>query len=457
LAARTIHACSRCGHQSAKWLGRCPECGAWGTFIEEAAAPSRAAPARPPAAPRPLAEIAVSAAQRCPTGLGELDRVLGGGLVAGSVVLVGGEPGIGKSTLLLQAASRLAAAGRGVLYVSGEESAAQIRLRGDRLGAESERLLVAAEIDVDAIVESARAVGPDLLVVDSIQAVRCADLGSLPGSVAQVRDSATRFVELAKGAGPAVLLVGHVTKDGSIAGPRTLEHVVDTVLQFEGDRHHAHRILRALKNRFGPADELGVFRMGERGLVEVPNPSEILLGERAAGAPGSAVLAAMEGSRPLLVEIQALIGQRAQGPPRRTALGLDPNRLAMVLAVLQRRAGLALSEREVFVNVTGGLSVAEPASDLAVAAALASSARGRPLPARWVVLGEIGLTGELRAVSRAEARLREAARLGFEAAVLPARGSEDLRLSGIRAHPAEDLEQALRLLLPREQRQPVDV
>jgi len=407
--------------------------------------------------PRSFGEIAAAEAERRPTGLGELDRVLGGGLVAGSVVLVGGEPGIGKSTLLLQAASALADSGFRVLYVSGEESAAQIRLRGERLGVRSTRLLVAAESDVDAIVESARGASPDLLIVDSIQAVRCGDLGSLPGSVAQVREAATRFVDLAKGTGLPVLLVGHVTKDGSIAGPRTLEHVVDAVLQFEGDRHHAHRVLRALKNRFGAADELGVFRMGESGLVEVPNPSELLLGERNEERPGSAVLAAMEGSRPLLLEIQALIGQTTQGPPRRTALGLDSNRLAMVLAVLQRAVRLGLSDREVFVNVTGGLSVAEPAADLAVAAALASSARRRALPGRWVVLGEIGLSGELRAVSRAEARLREAARLGFEAAVLPARGAEAAASVGIRVLPAADVEEALRLLLGGTRRQPTEV
>jgi DNA repair protein RadA/Sms len=397
---------------------------------------------------RPLIDIDLADNARLSTGLAELDRVLGGGLVPGAVILVGGEPGIGKSTLLLQAAAGLADADARVLYVSGEESASQLRLRAERLGIRSPGLLVAAETEVDALVATTRDVQPDLLVVDSIQAVRCADLDSLPGSVSQVRESAGRFVEWAKTESKPVLLVGHVTKDGTIAGPRALEHVVDAVIQFEGDRNHAHRILRTLKNRFGPADELGVFRMSDTGLVEVSNPSELLLAERPVDTPGSAVLASVEGTRPLLVEIQALVGESGQATPRRTTLGIDGNRVAMILAVLQRRNGLQLGGRDVFVNVTGGLSIVEPAVDLAVAAAVVSALRQQPLPRGWVVLGEIGLTGELRGVSRTDARLREAARLGFTHALLPGSGEDTSAPDGIRCNPASDLNAALRLLFP---------
>lgn len=437
-------ACRECDYRSAKWLGRCPECGGWDSMRPLAATSSAEQAAGVDTAPFP--EISAEATARMDTGIGELDRVLGGGLVPGAVVLFGGEPGVGKSTLLLQAASALAEAGRTVLYVSAEESAAQLRLRGERLGVSSPRLHVAAENDVDALVATAREMEPDLLIIDSIQAVRCAGLEALPGSVSQVREAAGRFVELAKSGGTPVLLVGHVTKDGSIAGPRALEHVVDTVIQFEGDRQHAHRILRALKNRFGACDELGVFRMGDRGLAEVENPSELLLAERSGEAPGSAVLAAVEGSRPLLVEIQALIGYAGQGSPRRAALGVDPSRVAMILAVLHRRAGLDLAQRDVFVNVTGGVSIVEPAADLAVAAATASGARQAALPSGRVVFGEIGLTGELRAVSRAEARLREASRLGFTSAVVPSRCADGGFAAPIEILPAADITEALRLL-----------
>jgi DNA repair protein RadA/Sms len=440
---KSSYVCQQCGYQSGKWHGRCPSCDAWDALVEEVVLGTKPARAGGGLVPVPYPEIAASDAARTSTGLPELDRVLGGGLVPGGVVLIGGEPGVGKSTLLLQAASSLAERGRRVLYVSGEESAAQLRLRGDRLSVSAPGLLILADTDVDAIVESTRRARADVLLVDSIQAVRCADLASVPGSVGQVRECAARLVALAKSAALPVVLVGHATKDGTIAGPRALEHVVDTVIQFEGDRHHAHRILRALKNRFGPSDEIGVFTMGDAGLSGIANPSEVFLAERASGEPGSAVLAAIEGSRPLLVEVQALVGETAYGSPRRTALGVDAGRLALILAVLQRRAGVDVASRDVFVNVAGGLDVAEPAADLAVALAAASSLSGRPIPERWTVLGEIGLAGEIRNVSRLEARLREAGRLGFDTALVPS-GAVGAGSSGLRLLPVRHVAEALR-------------
>lgn len=427
--------CSACGYRAPKWLGRCPECDAWGTV-----APAEGPGGAPRAVPFP--SLSPADAERRSTGLPELDLVLGGGLVPGGVVLLGGEPGIGKSTLLLQAASAVADSGAGVLYVSAEESAAQLRLRGDRLGVRSDRLFVLAETDVAAIAGVARDARVEAVVVDSIQAVRCADVDSVPGSIAQVRESAARLVSLSKATGIPFLLVGHVTKDGSIAGPRALEHVVDTVLQFEGDRHHAHRVLRTLKNRFGAADELAVFTMGDRGLSGVGNPSALFLAERLEGVPGSAVLAAVEGTRSVLVEVQALVGEPSQGSPRRTALGVDAGRLALILAVLERRCGLDLSLRDVFVNVPGGIAIDEPAADLAIAVAAASSLSGRPLPRR-VVLGELGLAGEVRSVSRLDARLREAARMGFGAALVPAAASTATPPPGLTLVPVRHVGDAL--------------
>jgi DNA repair protein RadA/Sms len=436
------YVCQQCGFESGKWHGRCPSCDAWDSLVEEAATAARRRSPVPVSSPVPYPDVASADLVRTSTGLPEFDRVLGGGLVPGGVVLVGGEPGVGKSTLLLQAASAIAEAGRRVLYASGEESPAQLRLRGGRLAVRSANLLVLAETDVDAIAEAARRSRVDLLLVDSIQAVRCAELASVPGSVGQVRESAARLVALAKSTDLPVVLVGHVTKDGAIAGPRTLEHVVDTVIQFEGDRHHAHRILRALKNRFGPADEIGVFSMGDAGLRGIPNPSELFLAERASGSPGSAVLAAIEGTRPLLVEVQALVGENAHGPPRRVALGVEGARLAMILAVLARRAGIDVGNRDVFVNVAGGIETTEPAADLAVALAAASSLAGRPLAERMAILGEIGLAGEIRSVSRLDARLREAARLGFDTAVVPA-GVVAAASSGMRLKVVRHLSEAL--------------
>jgi DNA repair protein RadA/Sms len=445
---RTAHVCQQCDYRTAKWLGRCPDCGAWASLVEQVVAERRPLGSSGVDAAEviPYPDVPASDRSRSSTGVEELDRVLGGGLTAGAVVLVGGEPGIGKSTLLLQAASAVADAGRDVLYVSGEESAAQLRLRGDRLGVRSPRIGILASTDVDAICAAARASRPALLVVDSIQAVRCPELASVPGSVGQVREAAARFVGLAKATGIPVMLVGHVTKEGSLAGPRALEHIVDTVVHFEGDRHHAHRILRTLKNRFGATDEIGVFTMTERGLAAVASPSEIFLAERSPGAPGSAVLGALEGSRPLLVEIQALIGEPTPATPRRASLGVDPNRVAMILAVLNRTAGVELSSRDVFVNVTGGLRVDEPGADLSVAAAVLSSERREAVRDGLIVVGEIGLTGEIRSVPRLGTRLKEASRLGFRGAVVPGGAGVDLAVDGLELYPARNIEQAVELL-----------
>jgi DNA repair protein RadA/Sms len=411
-------------------------------LVEEVASSGRSRAPLGADEPVPYPDVASADLIRTSTGLSEFDRVLGGGLVPGGVVLLGGEPGVGKSTLLLQSASALAESGRRVLYASGEESPAQLRLRGARLAVRSANLLVLAETDVDGIADAARRSRIDVLLVDSIQAVRCSELTTVPGSVGQVRESAARLVALAKSTGLPVVLVGHVTKDGAIAGPRTLEHVVDTVIQFEGDRHHAHRILRALKNRFGPADEIGVFTMGDAGLRGVANASEVFLAERAPGSPGSAVLAAIEGSRPLLVEVQALVGEAAYGSPRRVALGVDAGRVAMILAVLARRAGIDVLGRDVFVNIAGGLETTEPAADLAVALAAASSSTGRPIAERMAILGEIGLAGEVRSVARLDARVREASRLGFDTALVPS-GAGSVAAPGMRLVAVRHVAEAL--------------
>jgi DNA repair protein RadA/Sms len=383
--------------------------------------------------------VATRDAIRRSTGVGELDRVLGGGLVQGSVVLVGGDPGIGKSTLTLQACSALARQGLGVLYVAGEESPEQVRLRADRLGLADAGVLILPETDADAVIAQVEAVRPAAVVVDSIQTLHTAALASAPGSVGQVRESAALLTAHCKATGTACILIGHVTKEGALAGPRVLEHLVDTVLYFEGDGAHALRVLRAVKNRFGSTNEVGVFEMGEGGLVEVQNPSAAFLAERPAGAAGSAVLATLEGSRPVLVEIQALVAPSALAMPRRTAIGVDAGRVALLLAVLEKRCRMQLHDRDVFLNVAGGLRVDEPAADLAVVAAVASSMRGRPLPDDVVLWGEVGLTGEVRSVARTEARAHEAARQGFARCVVPAgnvRGArpvERLRLHGVAA------------------------
>jgi DNA repair protein RadA/Sms len=424
--AKSVFACQTCGHHTTKWLGRCPECGAWNTFAEELQAPSR--PARQQGAvaaqlPLPLTEIARSGEERLLTGIGELDRVLGGGLVRGSLVLIGGDPGIGKSTLLLQAAAGLSyghtAEQHPVLYVSGEESASQLRMRGDRLGVHSQHVYIFTETSMELIREQVTRLQPRVLVIDSIQTVFTADLSSAPGSVSQVRESTAHLMTLAKTLDVPVMIIGHVTKEGAIAGPRVLEHMVDTVLYFEGERHHAYRILRAVKNRFGPTNEIGMFEMRQTGFAEVENPSELLLAERPQQASGSVVVASMEGTRPLLVELQALSSPSGLGMPRRVANGVDHQRVALLLAVLEKRFGLPLQAHDVYVNVVGGLSLEEPAIDLGVVVAVVSSLRDVVLDPHLVVLGEVGLTGEVRAVGQVEARLREAAKLGFRRCLLP--------------------------------------
>jgi len=420
---KSVFACQSCGTQSPKWLGRCPDCGAWNSFVEESAKAAgdqrSAARALGGGAARLYDEVDTVIAERIGTGISEFDRVLGGGIVPGSLVLLGGEPGIGKSTLLLQAAARFAADVGPVLYCSGEESEHQIKLRGERLGVGRAPLYLLAETCVERLVEEVERLKPALLIVDSIQTVFSLKMPSAPGSVGQVRQAATDLLFLAKGRNLPTILVGHVTKDGSLAGPKVLEHVVDTVLYFEGQQHHAHRVVRAVKNRFGAVSELGVFEMTGAGLRPVANPSRLFLAERPKNAPGSSVLCTIEGSRPILVEVQALVSASTFGNPRRTASGLDPNRLSLLLAVLDKRAGLNLASDDVFVNVAGGMNIDEPAADLAVVAAVASSLRNRPIPPDVVVFGEVGLAGEVRATTQAALRAREAAQLGFTRCVAP--------------------------------------
>jgi DNA repair protein RadA/Sms len=424
-AAKPVFVCQDCGAQSPKWLGRCAECGAWNSLVEERpvvagpAAGERRYTLAASAGAQLYADIDTVVAERLSTGIGEFDRVLGGGVVPGSLVLIGGEPGIGKSTLLLQAASHFASAGAPVLYSSGEESEHQIKSRGERLGIGRAPLYILAETCLERILEELARLKPAFLIVDSIQTVFSLKFQSAPGSVGQVRESATQLLFAAKGQNIPTFLVGHVTKDGNLAGPKALEHIVDTVLYFEGEKHHAHRIVRAVKNRFGAVSELGVFEMTGAGLRAVPNPSQLFLSERPASAPGSVVLCCVEGSRPLLVEIQALVSTSSYGNARRMASGVDQQRLSLLLAVLEKRAGVNLVAEDVFVNVAGGIGVDEPAADLAVIAAVASSVRNRPVVERTAVFGEIGLAGEVRAVSQAALRVREAAQMGFTRCVMP--------------------------------------
>jgi DNA repair protein RadA/Sms len=431
---RTVFACQECGYESGKWLGRCPGCGAWNSLVEERAAAPAGGRRRPGGTERgaagsdpvPIAEVALDDAVRWQTGLTEVDRVLGGGVVPGSLVLIGGDPGVGKSTLALAVAHHMAGPSaspreaRPVLYVSGEESVRQTKMRAARLGVDAPNLLVLAETDLDQIVAQVDRIRPSLVVVDSIQTVYRADLAAAPGSVAQIRECTGDLLRVAKTeGGPAVLVIGHVTKEGAIAGPRVLEHMVDTVLYFEGERHHAYRVLRATKNRFGSTNEIGVFAMSGRGLTEVADPSALFLAERPEGASGSAVVCAVEGTRPLLLEVQALVTRTPFGMPRRTAAGVDYNRLLLLLAVLEKRAGLHLSAHDVYVSVAGGVRVDEPAADLGVALAVASSHRDRPVDPGAVAVGEVGLGGEVRAVSQIDRRIAEAAKLGFRRVVAP--------------------------------------
>ena len=434
-APRTVFVCQECGAQSPKWLGRCVDCGAWNSFVEErgeeaaaaSAATHRYALGAAPGAARRYADIEIEPHARLSTGIGEFDRVLGGGVVPGSLVLLGGEPGIGKSTLLLQAAAHMAQAIGPVLYASGEESEHQVKSRGERLGVGDAPLYLLAETCLERILEEIARLNPALVIVDSIQTVFSLKFQSAPGSIGQVREAATQLLFTAKGRNVPTLLVGHVTKDGSLAGPKALEHVVDAVLYFEGERHHSHRVVRAVKNRFGAISELGVFEMTSAGLRPVPNPSKLFLAERPANAPGSAVLCALEGSRPILVEVQALVSTSTYGTARRTASGVDQQRLSLLLAVLEKRAGINLIGDDVFVNVAGGLSVDEPASDLAVLAAISSSVRNRPIPISTALFGEVGLAGEIRGIAQAPLRVREAAQMGFTRCLMPLANVETSR------------------------------
>jgi len=419
--AKTLYACTECGGQSPKWQGQCPHCGVWNTLVETIAttAPVRfesVSGAR--STVTPLASVKARATSRIPTGLEEFDRVLGGGLVPGGVILLGGDPGIGKSTLLLQAGAALGAAHR-TLYVTGEESAEQIALRAQRLGLVNAPIELLAEVQLEAIVAAINATSPEIVVIDSVQTVYTEALASAPGSVAQVRECAAQLTRLAKQSGVIVLFVGHVTKEGAIAGPRVLEHIVDTVLYFEGDPHSSFRLVRAIKNRFGAANELGVFAMTERGLKGVANPSALFLSQHAEGVAGSAIVATLEGSRPLLVEVQALVDPVQGGMPRRLAVGLDPQRLALLLAVLHRHGGVDTGGFDVFVNAVGGVRILEPAADLAVLLSVCSSLKNKPVPQKTLIFGEVGLAGEIRPVQRGQERIREAAKLGFSTFVIP--------------------------------------
>ncbi len=423
----TVFVCQECGYQASKWLGRCPDCREWQSFIEEKKlSPAKKATGIGMSTPKPVALHLTpeTEEERSCTNISELDRVLGGGVVPGSVILVGGDPGIGKSTLVLHMLAAIAARGDKVLYVSGEESVQQIKMRARRLNVQQPDIFLATESRVEAILDMAAAMKPSLLAIDSIQTLYSEDFPSAPGSVTQIRETAARLVSMAKNDNIPVVLIGHVTKDGAIAGPRVLEHMVDTVLYFEGDRGHVYRILRTVKNRYGSTNEIGVFEMKEEGLVEVANPSEIFLAERSLDVSGSVVLPSMEGSRPILVEVQALVSPTNFGTPRRTAIGADPQRLALLTAVLEKKAGLSLFQHDIFLNIAGGIRIDEPALDLGVVCAVASSLLDKAVPPSTVVCGEVGLAGEVRAVGQIEMRLNEAARLGFSRFILP-RGNSD--------------------------------
>src|SRR5438034_154293 len=441
---KTAFVCQNCGAQAPKWVGRCPSCDGWNTLVEErvVAPPKGRGVARAPRAPIALNDVPADAETRIPTGIGEFDRVLGGGIVRGSCVLLGGDPGIGKSSLLMQASSSLAQRGD-VLYVSGEESAAQIKLRARRFGIEGGKIYVQSETDLGTIIESIRRMRPIFTVIDSIQTMSSDAVGSAAGGVSQLRECTARLLEVAKGDDVPIFLVGHVTKEGAVAGPRVLEHIVDAVLYLEGERFHAFRILRGTKNRFGSTDEVGVFEMGETGLREVTNPSEVFLEERSRGVAGSVVVPTVEGTRPLLVEVQALVTPTAFGLPRRTVNGADAQRVLLLLAVLAKRAGLSLGSHDVYVNLVGGLRIREPAADLGLAVAVASALRDRAADPRTVFIGELGLGGELRRVQRVVARLREAERLGFARAVIPAASLGDLDGTALEVVGASSLREAL--------------
>ncbi len=451
---RTVYCCQSCGAQAAKWLGKCPDCGAWNSYVESIENSTKPDDRRllprddSLSHPTPLPEVELAGSAYQPIGIGELDRVLGGGLVPSSLILLGGDPGIGKSTIILQALAALARQGKTSLYVTGEESAAQVRLRAERLGAhDSQTLYLLAENNLTKVLHAIQAVRPTICVIDSIQTIYADTLEASPGTVSQLREVATQFLYTTKSLPMATVLIGHVTKEGTLAGPRVLEHMVDTVLYFEGERSHQYRLLRAVKNRFGSTNEIGVFEMTEHGLQEVSNPSALFLAERPKDAAGSVVVVPMEGTRPLLVELQALVSHSGLANPRRTVIGVESNRVSLLAAVLEKVVGLQLGDQDIFVNAAGGLRIAEPASDLGIVSAIASSFYNRAVPHDTVVIGEVGLTGEVRAVSGMEARLQEAAKLGFKTALIPASQGTGKKQYGLTIHGITSVVQALDLLV----------
>ncbi len=441
---KSVFVCQGCGAESPQWLGRCPECGTWGSMVEEVVAPPSVHRPRRDEEPTSLQHVEAREEDRLSTGSTEFDLVLGGGLVPGSLVLVGGDPGIGKSTLLLQASSHLSRGGQRILYVSGEESARQTKLRATRLGMEGKEVYLYAETDLSAVLDQAETMAPAVVIIDSIQAVFSPELSSAPGTVSQVRACTGRLLELAKGKGVTTLVVGHVTKDGSLAGPRVLEHMVDTVLYFEGERHQSYRVLRAIKNRFGSTNEVGVFEMTHSGLKEVENPSDLFLALRAPDVPGSCVVVSMEGSRPILLELQALVTPSFYGVPQRVATGVSRTRLALLLAVLEKRAGINLGNRDVFANVAGGMKLEEPGADLGLALAVASSRKDVACDSQMVAVGEVGLAGEVRPVAQLARRIAEAARMGFKRCLVSPHGAEHVKEdSGLELVPVQSVREAL--------------
>ena len=443
-----IFRCQSCGGQTPKWMGRCPDCNAWDTLVEEQISSGVLKKKKSSFLPEPvlLDSVEVKETDRIKTGVGEFDRVLGGGIVDGTLILIGGDPGIGKSTLMLQVLSSLSSLGKKCLYVSGEESVRQISMRGKRLNSHGSSMFVVSETDLDSILAMVGLTKYDALVIDSIQTVFHPDVSSTPGSVTQIREAAMKFMKLAKTTGLPIFLVGHVTKVGAIAGPRIMEHMVDTVLYFEGDKSHVFRILRAVKNRFGSTNEIGVFEMNEKGLTEVPNPSAVFLAERSAVAPGSVVTSCMEGTRPILVEIQGLVSS-SSGTPRRTILGLDSHRVALIVAVMEKRLGMNLTGLDIFMNVTGGVKIVEPAVDLAIAAALASTFLDKPVDKETTLIGEIGLTGEIRAVGHVQARIKEACKMGFTKCLVPSSTIKQLsKIKGMTIESVSFLKDAMEVL-----------
>ena len=447
-APKFLFVCQSCGYQTPKWLGRCPDCGQWNSFVEEVTQRgTKGLPSFVMGRPQPIDSISLDPEMRLQTGLQEFDRTLGGGVVPGSMVLIGGDPGIGKSTLLLQVVARLSKEGLRALYLSGEESPQQIKIRADRLSIHAENLFLLTGTCIEHLFERMDELQPNLLVVDSIQTVYTEALPSAPGSVGQVREVSTRLLNWAKKTGIPTFLIGHVTKDGAIAGPKVLEHLVDTVLYFEGDNSHAFRILRAVKNRYGSTNEIGVFEMKDSGLEEVGNPSRIFLEERPENASGSVVISCLEGTRPLLLEIQALVGPSPLGMPRRTSSGVDHNRISLLVAVLGKRMGIEMGDQDIFVNVAGGMKVDEPAADLGIVSAMLSTFLDRPVDKNLVVFGEVGLAGEIRAVSQPEVRIKEAKKLGFTRCLLPKGNAEACsRIEGVELVPVESVKQLMDVL-----------